>query len=76
MIDPRFTFIRFKDSTIIQVSEISDISPDKTSQHPLWKLTLKTGREIFLTKSEYDALVDELGNTSTLVEFIDLDDED
>lgn len=57
MSQTRNSFITFPDKTTVQASEISHISPDKTSPTPLWKMFLKSGTVLVLTKSEHDSLL-------------------
>ena len=77
MIEPRYMFIKFKDETVVQVSEISHISVDKSSpNHPLYKMILKDGAVMFLTKNEYNALIAALEDSSYSIGLIDFEDED
>ncbi len=76
MIEPRYMFIKFKNKTTVQVSEISHIIPDKTSQHPLWKMRLKDGTIMFLTKSEYKALLKAFDDSSYSIGLVELDSGD
>ncbi len=77
MVEPRYMFIKFKDETIAQVSEISHISPAASpSSHPLYKMLLKNGTVMFLTKKEYDDLVKAFEDSSYSIGLVDLADED
>ena len=76
MVEPRYMFIKFKDETTIQVSEISHITLDKTSQQPLWKMHLKDGTIMLLTKSEYKALLKALDDSSYSIGLVELDSGD
>lgn len=77
MVEPRYMFIKFKDETITQVSEISHITLDKSSpNHPLYKMLLKNGTVMFLTKKEYDDLVKAFDDSSYSIGLVDLADED
>ena len=77
MVEPRYMFIKFKDETVAQVSEISHITPDKSSpNHPLYKMSLKNGTVMFLTKKEYDELVKAFEDSSYSIGLVDLADED
>lgn len=76
MVEPRYMFIKFKDESTVQVSEISHIMPDKTSQHPLYKIRLKDGTGMCLTKSEYKALLKAFDDSSYSIGLVDLADED
>lgn len=69
----RYSFVTFKDSTTVQVSEISHINFDKTSSNRLWKMVLKDGTVMFLTKSEYDSLLKALRDDISSAELVELD---
>ena len=69
----RYSFVTFKDNTTIQVSEISHISIDKTTSNRLWKMVLKDGTVMFLTKSEYDSLLKALRDDISSAELVELD---
>ena len=76
MVEPRYMFIKFRDKTTVQVSEISHITPDKTYQQPSWKIRLKDGTTMFLTESEYKALLKVYDDSSYSIGLVDLDDID
>ena len=72
MSQARNSFITFPDKATIQASEISLISPDKTSPNPSWKMLLKNGIVVLLTKSEHDSLLHALKENDNAVELIEI----
>lgn len=77
MSQTRNSFITFPDKTTVQASEISHISPDKTSPTPLWKMLLKSGTTMYLTKSEHDSLLRALKEDLSSTQLVEIDsDED
>lgn len=69
----RYSFVTFKDNTTVQVSEISHINIDKTSSNRLWKMVLKDGTVMFLTKSEHDSLLKALRDDISSAELVELE---
>ena len=76
MAQARNSFITFPDKTTIQASEISHISPDKASPNPLWKMLLKSGIVMYLTKSEHDSLLRVLKEDLCTTELIEIEPDD
>jgi len=73
MAQARYSFVTFKDNTTVQISEISHINIDKTSSNRLWKMVLKDGTVMFLSKSEYDSLLKALRDDISSAELVELD---
>lgn len=73
MAQARYSFVTFKDNTTVQISEISHINIDKTASNRLWKMVLKDGTVMFLTKSEHDSLLKALRADISSTELIELD---
>ena len=76
-VEPRYVFIKFKDETTVQASEISRILPvvDK-QQHHSYVMILKDGSQMSMTKKEYDALLKAFDDATCSVGLVVLEDED